>query len=56
MESNAIDHAALEASWPKWLAMVGQWLVGVYSSHWPSLYVTQSKFPQDLKKDPFVLG
>ena len=56
MESNAIDHAALEASWPKWLALVGRWLGGVYSSHWPSLYVTQSKFPLDLKKDPYVLG
>jgi TIR domain len=56
MESNNLDHAALEAAWPKWLAMVGQWLASVCSRYWPSLHGPQSAFPQDLKKDPYAVG
>jgi hypothetical protein len=56
LESNNLDHAALESFWPKWLAMVGNWLASVYLRFWPSFYIPQSKFPQDLKKDPYLVG
>jgi len=56
MESNNLDHAALEALWPKWVAKVGDWLGGVFSRVWARLHVPQSKLPQDLKKDPYLVG
>lgn len=56
MESNSVDIAALDASWPKWVEIMSKWLANVFQRTWLTIHVPQSTFPQDLKKDPYVLG
>lgn len=56
LEANGLDDTAFEAAWPKWIPKIGAWLGSVYMGRWPEMHVPQSKLPEHLKGNSFILS